>query len=179
MSVDELAKRLGKNRATIYRYESDDIENLPISIISPLAIVLETTPAYIMGWTDENSDFEPQTAYIKNRRMEMGLSQLDVAKYVGVSEATVSRWESGNIANMRRDRIKKLAEVLCVSSDYIINAGFKPTFADDIDLCEVLPPDEVRLIELYRLADELDKQTIRNILSRYDEKRSTEQSSIG
>ena len=25
LSVDELAKRLGKNRATVYRYESDDI----------------------------------------------------------------------------------------------------------------------------------------------------------
>ena len=35
MSVDELAARLGKNRATVYRYESDDIENFPISIIGP------------------------------------------------------------------------------------------------------------------------------------------------
>ena len=26
MSVDELAKKVGKNRATIYRYESDAIE---------------------------------------------------------------------------------------------------------------------------------------------------------
>ena len=29
-SVDELATRLGKNRATVYRYENGDIENLPV-----------------------------------------------------------------------------------------------------------------------------------------------------
>ena len=27
LSVDDVAEKLGKNRATIYRYESDDIEN--------------------------------------------------------------------------------------------------------------------------------------------------------
>lgn len=51
MSVDELAARLGKNRATVYRYESDDIENFPISIIGPLAEALQVSPAYLMGWT--------------------------------------------------------------------------------------------------------------------------------
>lgn len=52
---------------------------------------------------------------IKNRRIELGLTLLDVAKYVGVSEATVSRWESGDIANMKRDKISLLAEVLRIS----------------------------------------------------------------
>ena len=41
MSVDELAAKLGKNRATIYRYESDEIENLPLSILEPLAKILK------------------------------------------------------------------------------------------------------------------------------------------
>ena len=53
LSVEEMAKKLNKNRATIYRYESDEIENLPISILSPLATALNTTPAYLMGWSDE------------------------------------------------------------------------------------------------------------------------------
>jgi len=50
MSADELAKRLGKNRSTIYRYEKGDIENLPLDILEPIAEALETTPAYLMGW---------------------------------------------------------------------------------------------------------------------------------
>lgn len=50
MSVDELAVKLNKNRATIYRYEKGDIENLPIDILEPLAKDLDTTLQYLMGW---------------------------------------------------------------------------------------------------------------------------------
>ncbi len=49
---------------------------------------------------------------LKERRKELNLTMLQVAEYVGVSEATISRWESGNIANMRRDKIAKLAKIL-------------------------------------------------------------------
>lgn len=58
MSADELAKRLGKDRSTIYRYEKGDIENLPLDILLPIASALETTPEYLMGWSKENSPDE-------------------------------------------------------------------------------------------------------------------------
>lgn len=50
MTVDELAKRLNKNRATVYRYEKGEIGNLPLDILEPLAKALDTTPQYLMGW---------------------------------------------------------------------------------------------------------------------------------
>lgn len=49
MSVDELAAKVGKNRATIYRYESDAIE-MPASMLKPLADALDTTPDDLMAW---------------------------------------------------------------------------------------------------------------------------------
>ncbi|MBE5996579.1 MAG: helix-turn-helix transcriptional regulator [Lachnospiraceae bacterium] len=52
---------------------------------------------------------------IKNRRIELGLTMKDVASMVGVSEGTISRWESGDIENMRRDKISALASVLQIS----------------------------------------------------------------
>ena len=58
LSVGELASRLNKNRATIYRYENGDIEDMPITVLEPLAKALNTTPAYIMGWEEEPMDFE-------------------------------------------------------------------------------------------------------------------------
>ena len=58
MSVDELAARMGKNRATVYRYEKGDIENMPVNVLEPLAEVLQTTPAYLMGWTPDDYDWE-------------------------------------------------------------------------------------------------------------------------
>ena len=53
MTVDEVASKLGKNRATIYRYESDEIENLPITVLEPLAKILNVSPSYLMGWDDD------------------------------------------------------------------------------------------------------------------------------
>lgn len=36
--------------------------------------------------------------YLADRRLELGLTQKDIAEAVGVTEATVSRWESGSLA---------------------------------------------------------------------------------
>lgn len=52
LSVDDVARRLGKHRATIYRYESSEIEKLPTTVLEQLATVLLTTPAELMGWED-------------------------------------------------------------------------------------------------------------------------------
>ena len=49
---------------------------------------------------------------IRSRRQELGYTLKDIANAVGVSEATVSRWESGDIKNMRRDRVAALSRVL-------------------------------------------------------------------
>lgn len=50
MSADELGKRIGKDRSTVYRYEKGDIENLPLDVLEPIANALETTQQYLMGW---------------------------------------------------------------------------------------------------------------------------------
>lgn len=50
LSVNEVAEKLKKDRATIYRYESDEIENMPLDVLEPLAKVLNISPAYLMGW---------------------------------------------------------------------------------------------------------------------------------
>lgn len=50
LTAEQLARKLEKSRATIYRYESSDAENMPISVLTPLAKALGTTPADLMGW---------------------------------------------------------------------------------------------------------------------------------
>lgn len=62
ISVDDLANKIGKNRATIYRYESKEIENLPTTVLEPLAKALATTPAALMGWDESGSPAAPQDA---------------------------------------------------------------------------------------------------------------------
>lgn len=56
LSADQLAEKLGKDRSTIYRYESKEIEKLPIDIIEPLADALLVSPQYLMGWTQKSNE---------------------------------------------------------------------------------------------------------------------------
>ena len=56
---------------------------------------------------------------LKEKRQQLGLTMLQVAQYVGVSEGTISRWEGGQIANMRRDKIARLSEILKLSPSVI------------------------------------------------------------
>lgn len=58
MSADELAELIDKNRATIYRYEKNEIENMPYDVIEPLAKVLNVSPAYLMGWENQATSIE-------------------------------------------------------------------------------------------------------------------------
>lgn len=50
ISVEAVAAALGVSVATVYRYEKGDIEKVPGALLEPLARVLHTTPAYLMGW---------------------------------------------------------------------------------------------------------------------------------
>jgi transcriptional regulator with XRE-family HTH domain len=55
------------------------------------------------------------SSVLKIRRKELGLTLAQIAEQIGVTEATVQRWESGNIKSLRHERITKLAEILGVS----------------------------------------------------------------
>lgn len=52
---------------------------------------------------------------IKKNRLALNLTLEDIAKAVGVSKSTVQRWESGQINNMRRDKIDALSKILQIS----------------------------------------------------------------
>lgn len=52
ISADKLGEIIGKNRATVFRYENGDIENMPLDVIEPIAKALLTTPQFLMGWED-------------------------------------------------------------------------------------------------------------------------------
>ena len=67
---------------------------------------------------------------IKNRREELGLTLKEVADYVGVSEGTVSRWESGAIGNMKRQRLAKLSKILQISAPVLVGEESSPAIAD-------------------------------------------------
>ena len=52
LSAETVAEKLGVSPATIYRYEKKDIKKFPTDILEPLARVLKTTPAFLLGYDD-------------------------------------------------------------------------------------------------------------------------------
>lgn len=59
MTVEQLADSLGKNKATVYRYESGDVENITRQTLIDISKALKCSPAYLMGWQDNPVDTEP------------------------------------------------------------------------------------------------------------------------
>lgn len=54
-SAEQVAEKLGISPATEYRYENGDISKMPAKLVAPLAEFLLTTPAYLMGWPENDA----------------------------------------------------------------------------------------------------------------------------
>ena len=91
----------------------------------------------------------------------MGYTQLDLAKIVGTTKATISRWESGDIHKMKSSMILAVSRAL--NLDPLV-------FLQDE---EVLLPDESAVINAYRAADEGTKAAVRKLLDIQEVKKDT------
>lgn len=89
MSVDELARKIGKDRSTVYRYENGEIGNMPIEVLPQMVEALETTPQELLSsivttneWLSAQAEkwFEVTEGYEFNNE-EMRLFY-EVAKYL-------------------------------------------------------------------------------------------------
>lgn len=109
---------------------------------------------------------------LKARRLEKNLTLDEVAHMVGVSAPTISRWESGDIANMRRDKIVKLAQALDMSPAVIMgwdNEKSEKTENNTVDyMIPSLTSDESWFVEHYRSSDEQTKEMVKRLLSYTD-----------
>lgn len=68
---------------------------------------------------------------IKSRRIELGLTMKELGDAIGVSEATVSRYESGQIANMKRSTIIALSKVLNIPTARFIDCDTDSEIRDN------------------------------------------------
>jgi len=90
---------------------------------------------------------------IRMRRKELKMTLKEIANAVGVSEATVSRWESGDIKNMRRDKIAALARALDVPPAVLMDweqfdeelAERKKLTKELVDLANVAELENIRI----------------------------------
>lgn len=89
---------------------------------------------------------------IRKRRSELGLTLEEVALRVGVSRATVQRWEKGVLQNPGRDKIAALAAALQVSPEYLLGWTDDPGLKMEQDLASAtagLTPEEISSVLNY------------------------------
>ncbi len=143
LSVDEVAKRLGKNRATVYRYESNEIENLPLSILEPLAKVLGVDQAYLMGWEKELSD--------------LNFKRVPLLGEIAAGEPILSTEEYGNFVTINGEM--QVDFCLKVKGDSMIDARIhdgdlvfvrKQPCVENGEIAAVLIDSEVTLKRFYK-----------------------------
>lgn len=99
---------------------------------------------------------------IKSLREEKGMTLEELGNKIGVGKSTVRKWETGMIANMKRDKILKVAEALNTSPGYLMGWE-KPSAQDDTaELLADIVGDRklMKCISMIQNADEQDREKI-------------------
>ena len=96
---------------------------------------------------------------IKALRQEKGLTLEQVADIVGVGKSTVRKWETGMIANMRRDKIAALAKALGTTPAYLMGWKEEDAKKESSPSEPSLTEGEQMLLNLFRQIPE-DRQRV-------------------
>ena len=160
LSADELGQLIGKNRATIYRYENNDIENLPTTALEPLAKALDVTPSYLMGWSSPD---EVDLTKIKGVIPLKKLRRIPILGQIACGNPILA--EENYIGYFTADD-KYLDSDFCLYArgDSMIGAEIddgdlvflkKQSDVDDGEIAAVLIDDEATLKRVYKIADKV------------------------
>lgn len=115
---------------------------------------------------------------IKKRRRELDLTLEEVAKQVGLSRQTLSRYETGVIGNIPSDTIEALATILCTTPAYLMGWEDNSPFSQsaDAELTEYLEllknRPECRM--LFSLTKDATKEEVEKAVAIIEALRKTE-----
>lgn len=97
---------------------------------------------------------------LKHAREKKGLTLSELGSKIGKTEATVQRYESGNIKNLKSDTIEKIANTLNISPQYLM--GWSDEVTDDEIISDTLISAHHLIIDL------IDELSEHGVLLTYD-----------
>lgn len=97
---------------------------------------------------------------IKQKRIEKKLTMKELADKVGVSEASISRWESGEISNMKHKGIISLSNALGIEPNDLMGWGKDYDIDTNKFNFKTLKNDEIKLLNYYNSSNKLGKERI-------------------
>lgn len=147
LSQEELAKKVGyKSRSSINKIEIDG-RGLPQSKIKALAEALKTTPAYLMGWDDE-------------QRFPVNLRKLMQSKNINVNalstETGINTKRIIQFLDCKDDPTKDEAEQL---ADYF-DIKFTELLTGEIIVCPTTDLREKEIIDLIGILNDTGKDKV-------------------
>lgn len=132
MNKKEVSEQLGIPYTTYCNYEAGSRE--PNSeMLKKIANYYSVTLDYLLGLSDlANSSLQQETSKrslelgdrIRQLRDQLGLTQEDVAKRVGVAIQTIYKYENGIVTNIPSDKIENIAKALETTPAYLM--GWEP-----------------------------------------------------
>lgn len=127
------------------------------------SIILESFMERILGIPKLNcqgipNKFDVRLTYMKTwnerlkaARAESGCTQTELAREVGVSNATVSDWESGEIKNLEGENLLRICEFFRISPTWLQFGRGEKSFSE-------LTADDLRALEINRLLGSKEKR---------------------
>jgi transcriptional regulator with XRE-family HTH domain len=93
MTLEEVGKKVGVGKSTVRKWETGMIVNMKRDKIAALAKALDTTPAYLLGWEEEQKKNDIQADIILKMRTDTtfmsvveSLYKLDNDKLVSINQ---------------------------------------------------------------------------------------------
>ena len=99
---------------------------------------------------------------IKQRRKDIGLSAEDIADAIGVSPATIYRYESGDIMNVRIDKLTPIANALHTTEAFLMGWTDDPDRMAATSSSGELSRQEQVLLHYYRILNAAGRAELLN-----------------
>lgn len=99
---------------------------------------------------------------IKQARLEKGLTQEELANYVGVGKSAVAKWENGRVSEIKRSNLQKISEALGLRPTQLLgDINDNPVEAADFLADIYLDPELREMIMQYNGLDDAKKAQAR------------------
>lgn len=99
LTLKQVAEQLGVSESLISRYESNDVKNMGIDKIKPLAKILKCEPEYLMGWVKNNDTTETKKDLTKDEQLINEISTILIKN----SNCSLSNIKRGNKVDIIKD----------------------------------------------------------------------------
>lgn len=176
MTAKDLADAVGTSRATVSKWESGQIRHISPTNLKKLSKVLDVDFDTLIAEREIEPYEEPEkvtrdsekvrkmAVRIKERRTYAGLSQEELAKRLGVSKYTISKWECRKVPNIPARYIERMAQMFGVRTTFLYGIDDEPDDVESFFTIMLQRPEIKDLFDQLRIASKHQVDAIRRLL---------------